>query len=421
MASEDGRPRSPSRKHCVHAAAVVGVFTALTGCRESNKAKPAPPPPTVYVEAVTRRDVSLSTEVVAALDGYVNADIRARVPGYLKSQDFKDGSAVKANQLLFKVEQTEYVAATAAAQANVQRAIAAEKRDALDLARNQALRADNAIAQASLDNAVASQGTSGAQVNASRAELAQAQLNLSYTMIRSPIAGVAGIAQVRVGNLVGKDGPTLLTTVSQIDPIRVTFPISEIVYVKNPERFKHLEKRDLAWAKSQFSKLEQSGHDENGDPGIELILADGSVYPRKGVVIAVNRAIDTSTGTIQLQALVPNPDGVLRPGQYGRVKIRQSDAGQNVLAVPEKAVISVQGTYSVAIVPSNDKVELRRVELGQAAKGWRIVTSGLREGERIVVEGLQKVAPGAPVKPVSAPKTAATTPPSPAGNARAND
>lgn len=421
MAPEARRSSSPSWKHRGYTGKVVGSLAlAVLGC-QGKSPKPAPPPPTVYVEAVTRRDIPLSTEVVAALDGYVNADIRARVPGYLRSQEFKDGATVKANQLLFTVEQTEYVAAVAAAKANVDRALAAEKRDAIDLARNQALKAENVISQQNLDNSIAGKDTSHAQVAASRAELAQAELNLSYTMIRSPISGVAGIAQVRVGNLVGKEGPTLLTTVSQIDPVRVTFPLSEIEYVKNPERFKHMEKRDLAWAEKQFAKLKSEGHDETGDTGIELILADGSTYPLKGVVIAVNRAIDTGTGTIQLQALVPNPEGVLRPGQYGRVRLRRSDAGQNVLAVPEKALIPVQGTYSVAIVPPNDKVELRRVELGEAAKGWRIVKSGLVEGQRVVIDGVQKVGPGTAVKPVSAPKTASVEPSSSAGHAAVND
>ncbi len=235
------------------------------------------------------------------------------------------------------------------------------------------------------------------------ASLRQAELNLSYTQIHAPVSGVAGLALVRVGNLVGQDGPTLLTTVSQLDPIRVNFPMSELDYVRFPDRLKHLQERDVKWARQQFPKLDAHHKADGDDPGIELLLADGSVYPHRGLLVAANRQVDASTGTIQLQALFPNADGSLRPGQYGRVRIERDDQGKGALAVPEKALVSVQGTYSVGVVGNDHKVKLRTVELGASAKGLRIVTSGLTEGENIVVDGVQKISDGALVAPTPAP------------------
>jgi membrane fusion protein (multidrug efflux system) len=161
----------------------------------------------------------------------------------------------------------------------------------------------------------------------------------------------------------------------------------------------HLEKRDLAWAKKQTAALESGGAAEGGDPGVELVLADGSVYPHRGVIVTVNRQIDPTTGTIQVQALAPNPDGLLRPGQYARARIRRTEAGHDELVVPERALISVQGTYSLAVVGPDNKVQLRKVELGPASKGLQIITKGVAEGDRIVVDGVQKVTDGATVDP----------------------
>jgi membrane fusion protein (multidrug efflux system) len=213
---------------------------------------------------------------------------------------------------------------------------------------------------------------------------------------------------VRVGNLVGQDGPTLLTTVSQIDPIRITFPLSEADYVKYPERFKDLTQRDLKWARKQFETLESGQAAEHDDPGIELILSDNSVYPHRGIVVTANRQIDSTTGTIQLQALVPNPDGFLRPGQYGRVRLRREHEGKNALSVPDKALISVQGTYSVGVVGEGNKIQLRRVELGPSVNGVRLVSNGIKEGEKVVVEGIQKISDGAVVDAKPAPEATAS-------------
>ena len=374
---------------------------AASGCAQQKP--PPPPPPTVLVAPVARQDLALFIEAVGTLDGYVNADIRARVKGYLRSQNYKDGSPVKEGQLLFTIEPEEYANAVAAANATLVRAKAAKDNGQVSLDRNQALVQQGLVSTQVVDNSVAQAADSIGQVLSAQAALRQAQLNLSYTQIHAPVAGVAGLALVRVGNLVGQDGPTLLTTVSQLDPVRVNFPMSEIDYVRFPDRLKQLAQRDVAWAKQQFPKLDAHQKAEGDDPGLELVLADGSVYPHRGLLVAANRQVDASTGTIQLQALFPNSDGSLRPGQYGRVRIQRDDQGRAALAVPEKALINVQGSYSVGVVGADNKVKLRQVELGPPAKGMRIVLKGLNEGESIVTDGVQKITDGALVTPKAAP------------------
>ena len=375
----------------------VGLL-AGAGCAES-KAKPAapPPPPSVQVTPVIRQDVALYTEAVGSLDGYVNAEIRARVRGILQGQRYKDGAAVKAGQVLFAIDRSEFQIAVESAQAALARAETARVHNKAVLARRTDLGAANVVSKQEVEDADAASRDSEDQVRTARAQLESAKLNLSYTEIRSPVSGVAGLAQVRVGNLVGQDGPTLLTTVSQVDPIRVNFPLSEIDYVKGAERFKRLEGRDLAWATKQFAKMEAGGASD--DDALELLLSDGSVFAHRGVIVAVNRQVDPSTGTIQLQALFPNPGNVLRPGQYGRVRLRRRDVGANALLVPEKALIQVQGTYSLAVVGDGNKVSLKKVEVGPSAGPSRIITSGVNVGDKVVAEGVQKVSDGITVVP----------------------
>ncbi len=390
-----------------NAALLVLCALAVASCADKKGPPAPPPPPMVYVASVTKRDVPLYVESVGALDGYDNADIRARVRGYLRSQAYKDGSRVKAGDLLFTIESTEYSASVSSAKAALERAKVARDRNKIQLDRDQGLLKSGMISQQDLDNATASLADTEAQITAAEASLQTASLNLSYTQIHSPIDGVAGLALVRIGNLVGQDGPTLLTTVSQTDPIRVNFSLSEVDYVRHPERFRHLETRDLAWARKQLAALDGGGTAEGGDPGVELVLADGSVYPHRGVIVTTNRQIDASTGTIQVQALVGNADGFLRPGQYTRARIRRTEAGHDEIVVPERALISVQGAYSVAVVGTDNKVQMRKVELGPAAKGLQIIASGVAVGDRIVVDGTQKVSEGAVVDPRPVPDAGA--------------
>jgi membrane fusion protein (multidrug efflux system) len=376
------------------ASILLGLLLA-TACEESKARTGPPPPPSVTVATVGRQDITLVTEAVGSAAGFVDAELRARVRGFLEPQRYKDGSTVKQGQILFTIQPTEYQAAVAAAKAGLARAQAGQQHAQALLGRRQALIASKVVSEQELEDAQASARDSENQVGAAQAQLRQAELNLSYTQIRSPIDGVAGLALVRVGNLVGQDGPTLLTTVSQLDPIRVNFPLGEIDYVKAAAGLRELDKRDLRWARAQFARLAAGQLAEGNDPGLELVLADGKPYPHKGVVVSANRQVDPGTGTIQLQALFPNPDNLIRPGQYARVRMRRHEP--TALVVPETALLQLQGMYSVAVVGGDSKISMRRIDVGPATSGLRVVTNGLEGGERIVLEGLQKVTDGVTV------------------------
>jgi membrane fusion protein (multidrug efflux system) len=379
------------------------AMLVIAGCGEQKAPSAAPAPPTVYVQTVEPKDVSLYFEAVGSLDGYDNADIRARVRGFLESQNYKDGAPVKKGDLLFTIESTEYAAAITSAKAALDRAKVARDRNRIQLDRDKGLLQSGMISQQDLDNATASVADAEGQVLAAQAQTQTAELNLSYTRIHAPLDGVAGLALVRIGNLVGQDGPTLLTTVSQLDPIRLNFPIGEIEYLKFPERYRKLANHDLAWVKTQLAALDAGGLAENSDPGVEIVLADGTMYPHRGVIVTANRQIDASTGTIQIQALAANPDGALRPGQYARARVRRAQEGGGVLVVPQRALIDVQGNYSVAIVGADGKVQMRRVQLGAVDKDSQIIDKGLSSGDRVVVDGIQKVSDGALVNAQPAP------------------
>jgi len=384
------------------AAAALVTSLSLGAC---NKAPPpaAAPPPKVLVAAVKQQKVELFDDNVGQLDGYVNAEIRARVRGYLKQQAYRDGSQVKAGQLLFTVDPVEYQAALDSARGTLARAHAAMQLAQQQFTRTDGLLKTGTVTQRSLEDATAALDDAKGQERAAQAAVRQAELNLSYTQLHSPLDGLAGMALVRVGNLVGQDGPTRLTTVSTLDPMRVRFPISERDYLKNAQKFRELGSHDLKWAKTQLAQLEK-GRTSTGDEGVELVLVDDSVYARRGIIVSTDREINPSTGTIQVEALFPNPEGILRPGQYARVRTRRPNTSGETLVVAQKALLEVQGTYSVAVVKEDNKVELRRVEVGPATGDERVILKGLTVGERIVVEGVQKVADGAPVVPENAPE-----------------
>ncbi len=421
-----GRVRGVARG-LTHLALAAWLAGGAAGCdvNQTGKAKAAgpPPPARVLVAPVVRRDVALYLDAVATLDGYVNAEIRARVRGILQGQRYKDGAAVKQGQVLFNIDRAEYQAALDSTRAVVARAGTALSHNKAQLARRTDLGAARVVSQQELEDAEAAAHDAEDQLRAAQAQLRQAELNLSYTEIRAPVSGVAGLANVRIGNLVGQDGPTLLTTVSEVNPMRVTFPMSEIDYVRAADRLKGLDLRDRAWAEAQFARMEgtpqkgahkpaaQRAAPGKDDDGIQLLLSDGSFYPHRGVIVAVNRQVDPTTGTIQLQALFPNPGNVLRPGQFGRVRMRRRDVGTGALVVPERALIQVQGAYSLAVVGEGDKVQLRRVDVGPGAEGARIVNSGVQAGERVVVDGVQKVSDGATVVASLAPATVADAQP----------
>jgi membrane fusion protein (multidrug efflux system) len=370
------------------------LATGVLGCQRP-RARPASGPPKVVIALAERRDVELTTDVVGAVDGYVNAEIRARERGVLKAQLYRDGAAVKAGQALFLLDRAEYDAAVEAARAAVARAEAADAHARAQLARRTDLGASRVVSQQEIEDAQAAARDSEGQLRATQAQLRQAQLNLSYTQIRSPVAGVAGIANVRVGNLVGQDGPTLLTTVSQVDPIRVTFPLNETEYVLSRARFEAVKRRNPAETAARLADLRRGDVGAAGDERVDLVLADGSAYSHFGVVVAFNRQIDPTTGTIALQALFPNPGNFLRPGQFARVRSHRRRAG--AIVVPEAAIIEVQGTYELAVVGAGNTVRLRRVEVGPLVDGVRVIAKGVEPGEAVVVGGVQKVRDGSVV------------------------
>jgi membrane fusion protein, multidrug efflux system len=356
--------------------AVVSAFVTLAGCKPKPVASTAPAAPAeVEVTRPIQHDEPIYAEWVGSLDGLVNAQVRAQVAGYLMKQVYTEGAHVKAGDLLFQVDPRPFQNALDQATA------AAEKADA-DFQRNTALAGEQALAKQELDNAVAAR-------TSARAALAQAKLNFEFTQIRSPIDGVAGLATAQIGDLVGPS-TGVLTTVSTVDPIKAYFAISEQAYL-------------------QFERHpNEDGHRFPEDMEVELILSDGTVYPQHGKFFAIDRQIDPNTGTLRVAATFPNPDHLLRPGQYARIRA-ETGVTRNALEVPQRAVTELQGGYQLAIVGPDNVAHLRPVKVGPRVGSRWIITDGLKPDEQVVVEGLQKVREGTAVHPTpySAPAVAA--------------
>jgi membrane fusion protein, multidrug efflux system len=372
------------------------LAAGLLGCGE--KTPPPPPPPTVLVAPVVKEDVSVYSEFVGTVNGYLNVEIRARVAGFLESQPYKDGAYVKAGTLLFTIDPRQFQTQVLQSQGDVAQAQALLTRSNITVARYRPLAAKQAISQQDLDNAIAAQESAVGQLETAKAALVNAKLNLSYTKIYSPVDGIVGTAQVNIGSLVGQATPTLLTTVSQVDPTKVIFNISEGDYLRYATRIRELELQDTTQMNARLAELRDGGTD-----GLELILANNSVYPYRGFIISVQRQVQTTTGTIQVESVFPNPNALLRPGAYARVRGAMPGEGQNSLLIPQAAVNEVQGVFTVAVVLPDDKVQIRKVEVGARVGTQWIVTSGLTAGEKVIVEGLQKVTEGMLVKAQPAP------------------
>jgi RND family efflux transporter MFP subunit len=363
--------------------ALLGAVAGVTGCG-GKAAPPSPPPPEVEVAEVVQRDTPIYSEWVAVLDGYVNAQIQPHVSGYIIRQSYKEGSIVKRGDVLFEIDPRPFQAALDQAKAQLAQAEAQLGKAALDVERDIPLAKERAIAQSQLDTEIQARLAAQAVVQAAKASVEQAGLNLEWTKVTSLISGIAGIAQVQIGNLVG---PTsVLTSVSQADPIKAYFTVSEQQFIDFHRRF----------------PTEASVEEERKRIPLQLILGDGSVYERTGSIFFADREVNPATGAIRIAGVFPNPNNLLRPGGYGRV--RASVRTENgALLIPQKAVTELQGSRQVAVVTSDDKVSLRLVTVGdQVGDSW-IVTAGLKPGERVVVEGLQKVRDGMPVKMVWAP------------------
>jgi membrane fusion protein (multidrug efflux system) len=360
----------------------LAVVFLSTGCEKEKPAAPPPPPPEVLVTEVVQQDVPIYSEWLGTTDGSINAQIRARVQGYLQSRDYREGTFVKAGDLLFTIDPRPYQAALNQAKGDLARAEANLGKTQLDVARYTPLAKEGAISQQELDNAVQANQANKASVEAARAALQQAELNLGWTRITSPIDGIAGIAVAQIGDLIGIN--TALTTVSRVDPIKVSFPLSEREYLKFADR--------IAVAMKAEQRAEQHG------PPLELILADGGVYPEPGGFALPDREVDLKTGTIMVVSYFPNSNNILRPGLYAKVRT-VTETKKGALLVAQRAVQELQGSYRVAVVGADNKVEFRPVKVGARIGSLWIIDEGLKPGERVVAEGLQKVKDGLTVNP----------------------
>jgi membrane fusion protein (multidrug efflux system) len=314
------------------------------------------------------------------------------VPGFIRVQAYRDGSFVKKGELLFVIDPLLTQAAVTRAQGDSAATRAALEKAQLDFKRIEPLAAQGIASRQDLDNARAALALAQANVQSAQGNLDTASANLSYTQIVAPIAGLAGLAKVRVGSLVGQGEPTLLTTVSQLDPVRVSYTISEQLYLSNPRKYQSAGAGDPDAAK------------------LQLFLADGSKYPLPGAISFIDRQVDPSTGTFTVLATFPNPDGLLRPGQFAKVRDLR-ELKKNTLVVPQRAVSELQGSQQLVVIDGDDKAEVRPVVLGERIGNRWIVESGLKEGERVVVEGLQKAKQGVTVKPKVAPTLSASSQP----------
>ena len=367
---------------------LVTLCVALVACGGKPQ-QAAPPPPEVLVTDVVQKDVPVYQEAIGTLTGYINASIRPQVKGYLLSKNYKEGDVVHAGDLLFQIDPREFQAALDQAQGQLARAQAAQVKTQQDVTRYTPLAKEGAVSTQELDDAIQANLAAKAQADSARAAVVQAKLNLDWTKVTSPIDGVSGIAVSQVGDLV--EPTTVMTTVSQLDPIKVSFPIAEQLYLRLANnRLKEAEDKPRAGA-------------------LELILADGKAFPQRGTITVIGRQVDPRTGTLTLEGQFPNPGNILRPGGYALVRAIVDNL-PNATVVPQRAVQDFQGTSQVAVVTPENKVEIRNVTTGpRSGSDWAIM-DGVKPGERVIVEGLQKVRGGMTVapKPYTAPAPALT-------------
>ena len=353
---------------------------AMAGCGRTQAAAP-PPVPEVRVAPVVQQDVPVYSEWVATLDGYVNAQVRPQVSGYIIKQNYKEGSLVRKGEVLFEIDPRPFQAALDRAKGDLAQAQAQLGKSNLDVERDTPLAEARAIAKSQLDNEIQAKLGAQALIESDKAAVEQAELNLEWTKVTSLVDGIAGIAQIQIGNLVGSN--SILTSVSQLEPIKAYFPISEREYVL-------VQKNG-----NTISSKHAIGFFGNS---LELILTDGSFYSQKGKILLADRQVDPNTGTIRIVAAFPNPGNVLRPGQYGRVRV-ETGMKKGALLTPQSAVAQSQGSYQVAVVGGDRKVSMRAVKPGQTVGTMWVIDEGLKPGEQVVVEGPQKLKEGTLVTP----------------------
>ena len=377
------------RRQRPYSAAALIALAAASAC--AKKEPPPAPPPAVEVAPVVQKDVPVFQEWIGTLDGSVNAEIRPQIEGYVLQQAYREGFVVKAGDTLFEIDPRQFQATYDQAKGTLAQYEATLANAKVMAARYRPLAAEKAISQQELDDAETRERTAQANVESARASLEKARLDLGWTKVVSPIDGVAGVAKSQVGDLVNR--LTVMTTVSQVDPIKVNFNPSEQEY--------------LTWVAKHGppEKTLRASQDLEKGP-LELILSDGSVFPHHGRAILVGREVDVKTGTIQLAGAFPNPGNLLRPGQYAKVRVAM-DLKKGAILVPQRAVSELQGSYQVAVVGADNKVTIRVVKTGPVEGSMWVIEEGLKPGDRVVVEGLQRVKSGMTVVPKEASSPAA--------------
>jgi membrane fusion protein (multidrug efflux system) len=366
-------------KLCLTWFAIIAVVL-LTSCGKE-KVGAAAPIPEVEVTPVVQQDVPLYTECISTLDGYVNAQIQPQVTGYLLRQHYSEGTVVQKGDVLFDIDPRPFEAALEQTKGQLAQAQAQLGKTKLDVERDTPLAKESAIPQAQLDNDIQAHQAAEAVVVAAQAQVDQAQLNLSFTKVRSLITGVAGLAKAQIGDLVGPN--SVLTTVSQVQPIKAYFAISEQQYLTFSRR---------------ISEVTERRRSVSGTKMLELVLSDGSIYPQKGWIVLADRQVDVKTGTIRMAGAFDNPGDILRPGMFGRVRAVTGTA-KGALLVPQRSVVETQGSYSVVVVGSDNKASMRPVKTGERYGQMWVITEGIRAGEQVIAEGIQKAKEGMPVLP----------------------
>ncbi len=365
------------RHASVLAVVVFGVTLLLpSGCKKG-QGREASTPPTVEVVEVIKKDVAVYSEWIASTDGCVNATIRAQIQGYLTKQNYKEGDLVKKGQTLFEIDPRPVEAVLEQAKGQLAQQQARWKTAKANLERIKPLAEQKAMSLKDLDDATGAEQATRAAVISAQAVVNKAQVDLSFTRITSPIDGIAGIAKAQIGNLVGPGSIEELTTVSTVDPIKVYIPMSEQEYLKDLQNGR--------------------GHTQRTMP-LDLILADGSIHLHKGVFAFADRQVDVRTGTIKVAALFPNPGNILRPGQFARVRA-QTITKKGALLVPQRAVTELQGSYQAAVVGADNKIDIRPVKVAERVDNLWVIDEGLKPGERVVAEGIQKIKQGMDVNP----------------------
>jgi len=349
------------------------VLASLGGCSAKEETPPAPPPG-VTIAPVVQKEVAIRQEWVGTTVGNVDADIRPKVDGYLVSRLYNEGSYVEKGQAMFQLDKRQAQAAVEQATGNLERARAALEQAKIDVRRYTPLVAQKAVSQAELDKAQSSERAATASVDSDQAVLDNAKLNLGWTAVTAPISGIAGVAKVAIGDLMTP--ATVMTTLSNVNPIYV----------------------DVSVAEQDYMRFTREKSNSASRQNLELILGDGTVYPRPGKVLFVNREVDSRTGTIQVRGEFPNPGNVLRPGQYARIRAI-TELRKNAFLIPQQSVSELQGVYQVGVVGADNKVTIKTVKLGPLFGDMWVVESGLQPGENVIVDGLQRVRTGVTVAP----------------------